>query len=493
MAGMKTGLILRLVLVLAITAGGVAAKPPALPARLIAGAMGHWQVPGLALAVTKGGATMWMRGFGVRHVKTRRPVTPDTLFATGSITKSLTTTAMAMLAEQGRLDWDAPVMRILPPDIAGRASLRDLVTHRTGMARHDALWYLGAYDRAGLIARLRFLKPAAPLGETFAYNNLMFVAAGRLAAVAAGTQWETLVGRRILQPLGMAGARLALDGFRAAPDRAQGYFPGDDGRIAIPLRDTTAIAPAAALYASIRGLIGYVRFHLADGGKLMSRRAARAMRTEQISLGRAANFPELAPAGYGLGSYLTRYRGRRLVYHPGVIDGFAGLISFMPDQQIGMIVLSNLSGRNPVPAIVTYSLYDRLLGLEPVDWTARYLAAKPPRTGSKSAPLRSDGPPPRPLAAYAGKYRHPAYGVLEIRAGPDRQELAGALHGTRFRLVRRNGAWQVAETAWPLRRGLTMRFEFDGDGRPRRLVTPLADGPTYRLQAGNLVFTRDES
>lgn len=478
----------------------------ALPERTIRAAMEMAEVPGLAVTVLRRGAPAVTRAFGRRDVARDLPVTPRTVFAVGSISKTFTVAALSMLADTGRLDWDAPVRRYAPDlrvasgPLADVATVRDLITHRTGMPRHDALWYLHAYDRAGLLRRLRYLRPAVPPRTVFAYSNLMVAAAGRVLSRIEGAEWETVVWRRLLAPLGMTRTRLGLAGFRAASDRASPYFPGDNGREDIPLRDTDPIAPAAAVYTDAVELGRFLQM-LMNGGvfggkRLLSERAVGAMRTKQIATGRHRSYPELGPIDYGMGLYLSRYRGHALAYHPGVIDGYAAMISFLPADGLGVAVLSNLSGSNPVPAIASYAIYDRLLGLRPIDWLGRLRARIAARANRQpTAAPEPLGPPLHPLAGYAGEYGHPAYGRIGIRASGDPADpnaaLSGALHGIRFALVPAGGdAWQVAETAWPLRAGLRFLFGFDGGTQAVRITTPLADGPTYRLQAGDMVFTR---
>lgn len=482
-------------------------RPDPLPDRTIRDAMAAWQVPGLAVAVVRGGATIAdvaVRTYGQRDVERKLPVTPRTLFAAGSITKSLTALGLATLAEEGRLDWDMPVATLVPGFRTHRTprpsavTLRLMLTHRTGMPRHDALWYLGAFGRDALMSRLRYLAPAAPPGSVFAYNNLMYAAAGYIAGRLAGRSWETLTRQRILAPLGMDRAKLSLAAFLAAPDRAAAYFPGEHGRVRIDVRDTDAIGPAAALYADVTDMARYVRFYLTDGApdgrRLVDEAAVRLLRTPQTATatatGEAAAFPEIGETRYGLGFYVTTYRGRRLVYHPGVIDGYSGMISFMPDDGLGMIVLSNLSGRNPVPTVVTYTVYDRLLGLSPLPWMERFRARDAAERKERPAdrPIVPAGPPPRPIAAYTGVFDNPAYGRIEIRTKGD--GLEGALRHLRFALVHdKDDSWLVPDTVWPLRKGLKMTFHFDGGSKAVRLTTPLADGPTYRLQAGDITFT----
>ncbi len=465
---------------------------------VVADAMARGQVPGLALAVVRDGRVMLLKGYGVRRPG-GQPVTPRTLFAGGSIAKSFTVTALSMLADEGRLDWDRPVRDQWPgfrlEEPAAAVTPRDLVTHRTGLPRHDALWYLHAYSRDQLMDRLRHLRPTHDPGQVFQYNNLMVAAAGVLAGRLAGTTWENLVRRRILAPLGMTRTVLTLAEFQAAADRTAPFFMGAEGRITLPLRDTDAIGPAAAVYANLEDMTRWLRFHLAggvhDGRRLLSAASARAMIMPQVALPGRSPHPELGPRHYGMGFYGTTYRGRRLVRHPGVIDGYAALMAFLPDDGLGVVVLTNLSGRNRVPAAVARSVFDRLLGLEPVDWVARLRVGEPVPPPPDLPPAPGNPPPSHPIEAYAGTYTHPVYGPMRIRVtgAGNSYTLAGTLHTISFALEHVAGdTWRVPETAWPLRRGLAVAFHGPADGPVTHLATPLADGPTYPFSAGQIFF-----
>jgi CubicO group peptidase (beta-lactamase class C family) len=480
------------------------------PDEAIRAAMTEWQVPGLAVAAVHGDRPAEIHVYGSRDPASGAPVTPRTLFAVGSIAKSFTVVALSQLAEAGRFDWDAPVRTYLPgfrlysERLTETVTGRDLVTHRTGIPRHDALWSLHAYDSDQLMARLRFLRPAAPLRAVYAYNNLMVAAAGRAVARISRSSWREVVRTRILDPLGMARTRLTRAGFLVASDRARPTFMGDDGRVATPVVDTDPIAPAAAIYSDAEEMGAYLRM-LVNGGavagrRIVSRESVRAMRTAEIAMGREAVYPEVAPRAYGMGLEVTRYRGHVLADHPGVIDGYAAMLAILPDDRLGVVVLSNMSGTNPVPRAVAYAVLDAALGLPQLPWAERlkdrHAAWRAARTAAVAARAKHDAaaraartPPPRPLEAYAGDYENPAYGRMVIRA--DGGGLAGALHAVRFALVHGTGDdWQVPETAWPLRAGLAMRFAFDGQAKAASLATPLADGPAYRLKAGDIVFRR---
>lgn len=455
-------------------------------------AMKRWEVPGLAIAIIRDGALVYRRVSGLRDVERNLPVTQNTLFAVGSISKSFTVTGLAMLARAGKLDWDAPVTNYLPeltlrsphPGQPGRpVSTRDLITHRSGMHRHDALWYLHAYSRGGLLRRLKHLPRFAPAGAEFQYSNLMVMAAGRIAGKISGGSWEKLTREKILIPLGMKHTRLGLREFLAAPDRASGYYPADDGRIQIPTRDTDAIGPAASVYSDIKDMTRWLR-HLFG---------ADDMTTSRIDIADQSGPPELGPQAYGMGLYVGNYRGHALARHPGVIDGYGALMSFMPRRKLGVMVLTNKSGGNPAPAAISYAIYDGLLGLKPVDWLHRFPSSRERRNARREPAeqfARPLSPPPLPMESYRGAYEHPAYGRMKINTA-EGTTLAGRFHALSFVLQYAGDSnWRLTETQWPLREGLIFRFKAGPGGKIAGLATPLADGPTYRHNPGELYFDR---
>jgi len=487
-------------LVFAVTEAAAAANPDLAHIQSINSfidrAMKRWEVPGIAIAVIRDGALVYRRVSGLRDVERNLPVTKDTLFAVGSISKSFTVTGLAMLARAGKLDWDAPVTNYLPeltlrpphPGQPGRpVSTRDLITHRSGMHRHDALWYLHAYSRNGLLRRLKHLPRFAPAGAEFQYSNLMVMAAGRIAGKISGGSWEKLTREKILIPLGMKHTRLGLAEFLAAPDRASGYYPAADGRIKILTRDTDAIGPAASVYSDIKDMTRWLR-HLFGAGDM-----TYDMTTARIDISDPSGPLELGPQAYGMGLYVGSYREHALARHPGVIDGYGALMSFMPKRKLGIMVMTNKSGGNPAPAAISYAIYDRLLGLKPTDWLHRFPSSGERRDSRREPPEQSASPlspPPLPMESYSGAYEHPAYGRMKINTA-EGATLAGQFHALSFVLkYAGDSKWRLTETQWPLREGLIFRFKAGPGGKITRLATPLADGPTYRHNPGELYFDR---
>jgi CubicO group peptidase (beta-lactamase class C family) len=396
--------------------------------------MKEWKIPGLAVAAIKDGQVITAKGYGYRDAESKLPVTPRTLFAIGSNTKSFTVSLMGMLNDEGKVDWDKPVREYLPdfrlydPVATEQMTPRDLTCHRSGLPRHDLVWLANGLTRKDLYERLRYLQPNKPFRSTYQYQNLMFMTAGLLEEKITGRKWEDLVRERILQPLGMQRSNFSISEMQKDSDFSYPYGEIDKKIQRIPFRNIDEIGPAGSINSSVEEMIRYVQFHISLGKQgdkqLLLEKNARQMETPQmVQPPPSEQYPELGPSSYGLGLMVTTYRGHRLVLHGGGIDGFISQMAWMPDDKAGMVVLSNFSGTNPVPDLVTRYVADRLLGLEPVDWAGRTREQqqKSEKRGEearkKAAAEKKNGTSPsHPLSDYAGIYEHPAYGKAEVQA-----------------------------------------------------------------------------
>ncbi len=389
-----------------------------------------WKVPGLAVAVVKDGQVIYMKGYGQRDVEKKLPVTPQTLFAIGSITKSFTVTGLAMLADEGKLDWDKPVREYLPefrlydPMASERMTPRDLVTHRSGLPRHDALWYNSTFTRREIVERLRYLEPSKDLRTTFQYNNLMFMTAGYLEEKLSGMSWEEFTRQRVFAPLRMTRSNFSVLESEKSDDFARPYEKAKQEVKGVPFRVIDNMAPAGSINSSVAEMSHYLLMHMNkgkyEGKQVLSENYATQMQLPQMPTAAPPVWKELGHTSYGMGLFVTTYRGRRLVHHGGGIDGFIAFLSFLPDDKVGVVVLSNLSP-NPLPTVVSYNVYDRLLGLEPVAWSQRFkeqqdkMEAAEEEAKKKGYTPRVEGTQPsHKLADYVGEFEHPGYGVLRI-------------------------------------------------------------------------------
>ena len=430
-----------LLLVLALAATAVAQTPvPASPPKeplagwdeFVNKALVDWKVPGVAMAVVRGDEVLLLKGYGVRDAKMKLPVTPRTLFAIGSATKAFTTFVLATLADEGKLDWNAPVSRYLPgfalmdPVASERMNAVDLVTHRSGLPRHDALWYNSTLSRKEMAERLRWLEPSKDFRTDFQYNNLMFLTAGYLAERITGLSWEEAVRTRIFAPLGMKGANFSVAESQKAPDFALPYEERDDKVIRMEFREITNVGPAGSINASAEDLVPWLEVHVNDGrlgGKAVLAPATTAfLHMPRMETGVKQTEPEIVPGGYALGWFTDIYRGVQRVHHGGHIDGFTALVMLVPSAKVGIAILANKDHTPLVETLARHAI-DRLLSFPAKDWNTEGLVKR-----TKARDLEKEGEarkgtfrksgtaPAHPLAEYVGEYEHPAYGILRISA-----------------------------------------------------------------------------
>jgi CubicO group peptidase (beta-lactamase class C family) len=408
----------------------------------VAEQMGIWKVPGMAVAVVKNGELAFAEGFGLRNVEAKLPVTPDTIFAIGSASKAFTTMSMGVLVDDGRLAWDNPVRDYLPtfrmwdPFATERMTPRDLVTHRSGLPRHDLMWYNNPLSRQELFDCLRFLEPNKDFRTFFQYQNLMYMTAGHLVGQLAGSRWEQVVEERIFRPLEMQCSNLSVEESQRTADFSLPYEEKKGEVRQIPFRNIDAIGPAGSINSNLVDMANWVLLHVSkgqfQGRQVISPGNLSQMHTPQMviqgmpGLDIFDKYKEIGSMTYGLGWFINPYRGHTLIHHGGNIDGFSSLISFVPDEGVGAVVLTNLNS-TMLPYVVTFDLYDRLLGLGLVDWGPRLkaevdamLAAVEKAKEKSEAERRPDAPPSHPLADYAGNYLHPGYGPLTVTLDGDR-------------------------------------------------------------------------
>lgn len=399
-----------------------------------------WKVPGLSVAVVRNGQIVLAKGFGLRDVERRLPMTADTLLPIGSSTKAFTTALLASLVDEGKLDWEKPVRTWIPwfalQDAVAteRMTPLDLTTHRSGMPRHDMLWYNASLGREEMVRRLRFLEPSKDFRTDFQYNNAMFLTAGYLAEVVSGRSWEEGVKSRLLEPLGMGRANFSVDAVKRDADFSQPYEEEKDGSIRqVPFRAITNVGPAGSINASAREMAAWVGMHLQggkwEGRQVLSPASVTFLHTPRMLTGAPQTRPELVPGGYAPGWFTDVYRGHLRIHHGGNIDGFSANAMFLPADGLGIVVLANLGGTQARDLVPRYVI-DRLLGLEARDWSGEALAkvkeAKAERKDAearKRAARRTGTAPSHPLAEYAGTYEHPGYGIAEVKVAGKGLEL----------------------------------------------------------------------
>jgi CubicO group peptidase (beta-lactamase class C family) len=424
-----------LVLSLALAVAGFGAEAAPAGARLDAiaeTALREWRFPGIAIAVVQDDRVSYLAAHGVKRVGGDDPVSPDTLFEIGSTTKAFTTTALALLADEKKLDWDDPVRKHVPwfhlDDACGDAlvTLRDIVSHRTGLGRRDELWDAARYSRTEFLRRIGSLPLSRPFRSSYQYSNMLYVLAGEVVASVSGMPWEAFVRSRLFEPLGMQRSAISLAEWNAADHAIGHYLDRAQDRIAVQVfNDYENIAPAGAIKSSARDMAQWLRFQLAggalDGKSLLSSEALAETRRPHFPLQPDPELTETNLQSYALGWIVSDYRGTLLVSHGGALNGFRAQVALLPRLRAGVVVLANAGlGRGVTAA--RNAILDELLGLPPArDWNAWYRAAEA-KDLEKRAAARAEQESKRPRdirpcrepAAYAGRYEQAGYGEVQI-------------------------------------------------------------------------------
>jgi CubicO group peptidase (beta-lactamase class C family) len=461
------GLLLCLLLLSGTPASGQAQPPPEALKGLdayIGKGLTDWEIPGLAIAVVKGDEVVFLKGYGVREAGKAEKVDGQTLFGIGSATKSFTAAAVGLLVDEKKMAWDDPVTKHLPDfqlhdaGLTSQVTLRDLLSHRTGLPRANGT-LLSGYDRAETARRMRYLKPVAGLRSQFTYNNQMYLVAGLSLEAAAKTGWDSFIRDRLFAPLGMKASNTSVTALARASNVAQPHASIGGAVRRLPFNNNDSIAPAGAINSNAGEMANWVRLFLnrgAFGGKqLLSPQVVRALQSQQtvIQFGPLSErlFPSTHFQGYGLGWFVRDYRGRKVVEHGGNVDGMTAQVGMLPEENIGVVILSNMNG-TPFPVALMYRVFDLFLGAADgqTDLSAEYLKlvregeaqarAQEREAGEKRA---ADTKPALPLRSYVGTYANELYGEASVTLADGKlylrfnEEAQGALEhweGETFRI-----------------------------------------------------------
>ena len=401
-------------------------------------ALKDWNTPGIGVGVVVNDKLVFAKGYGYRDYEKKLPFTPTTLFQIASNTKLFTAVAAGMLIEEGKLTWDKPIRESVPTiefyndQLNNNVTLRDMLSHRTGVTRHDLIWFKSPFTRKELSEKLKYLEPQEPMRETFLYNNLMFSAVGSVIELKSGKTWEDFVRERILTSLDMNATTYTISEMLNHPDHGVPFREKRDSfeLYKIPYyEDTEGVAPAGAIISNIEEMSHWVIALMNDGkyqGKqVLSPNVLKATMQPAIGLpntmGEALGYWELLNTDYGMGREIASYRGRLLTFHGGDLPGFHSQVSFMPNEKIGVIVFVIGDHSAPLYNVVSYNVYERLLGMDQTPWSQRFLqlrlANKKAGTEARAKAGADRVPNTKPshaLADYVGDYENPAYGILKI-------------------------------------------------------------------------------
>lgn len=452
----------------------------------------QWNLPGISVAIVEDGKIALCDGYGSRNLKENLEMTKETHLPIGSVTKSFTSLALGMLADEGKLNWDEPVCSYIPwlkladPVVEKRVTARDLMCHRSGIAKYDAhAVFCTKSSRKEMVEDLKYLQFGADFRTVLQYSNQMVMLAGYLVEVLSGKSWEDFVQERILDELGMEDTSFFVEKIEEFDDFSRGYiFTGTEYMQTeyLPLR---GVGPAGSIVSTAEDMAKYLQFQLGDGTwngrRLISNENLQMMHSPQmIGTPYFWRFDEVTETNYGLGWFTDLYRGRRMVSHGGNTLGFSSLVTLLPEKNFGIALLSN-GNSNFMIYPLTYMILDEILGAEKGQWNERFqttlgaifsgMAEGQKQIAEAKIPETSVS---HPIQEYAGEYFHPGFGTLML------QEQAGQLSGTfnGFTAIMTHYHYDVFTLMLPLM-GLALQAQFLSgfDGKINEVAIQMEPAP----------------
>jgi CubicO group peptidase (beta-lactamase class C family) len=418
-----------------------ATTPPSDLDAYVAASMKTFEVPGIAVAIVKDGKIVVAKGYGVRKMGDPTPVDEFSMFAIGSNTKAFTTAALATLVDENKLAWDDPVYQRLPgfvmydPYVSHEMTIRDLLTHRSGMGLGEGdllFWPHSRYTRDEIIHQLRYMKPTSSFRSRYAYDNLLYMTAGQIIPAVTGTSWDDYIRQNIFAPLGMKHSTVTSKDFKPGDDYAYPHSRVDGKQVVVPLEDLDNVGPAGSINSCAADMAKWVQLQLNRGkfadhdGHLFSEQRSREMWSPQTILPTGDPPPPLAGlkanfADYALGWGLRDYHGRKLIGHTGGVAGFVSRVMLVPEENLGVVVLTNAEESGAFDSIL-YHVLDYYFHLPPTDWIGGFKTLHDQQEKNAADTMKkaegaraADSRPSLPLEKYAAAYRDAWYGSITIR------------------------------------------------------------------------------
>jgi Beta-lactamase class C and other penicillin binding proteins len=402
--------------------------------RYIDSLLKDWNVPGLALGIVYKDQLIYAKGYGYRDLEKKLPVDSKTIFPIASNTKLFTTTAAVMLADEGKLSLDKPVRTYMPSlnfyndELNTKVTLRDMLSHRTGLPRYDGIWVASPFSRKETIAKVALMEPQLGFREGYIYNNMMFATAGAVMENVTGMSWEDIIRTKIFQPLQMKSTFFSDADMMKAGDYSLAYFEPDSTKRLLPetyVAQSDALGPAGTIKSNIDDMSHWM-IALLNNGKYNGQQAIPVDAIKQTLIpnniaDKQGKWDEVSNSLYTLGRTIQMYKGYKIATHTGSIDGFYSNLTLIPGEQLGIFMVHNGSPGGSLRSVMAFPVIDRLLGLSYTPWSERYkkdyLEAKIQEKKFKdsiNATQVKNTVPSHALAAYTGIYSNPMYGDISI-------------------------------------------------------------------------------
>ncbi|TVQ67558.1 MAG: serine hydrolase [Balneolaceae bacterium] len=444
----------------------VDAPPPDLSSFIEEG-LQEWDIPGMAVAIVHQDEVVFTGGYGVRRKGEPDPVDENTLFGVASITKAITAAALGILVDEGKIGWDDSIVDYLPdfelydPWVTEQITIRDALTHRSGLGRMigNRLQFMTDRDRSELIYRLRYLEPEIPFRSGYVYNNMMYMVAGEIIPAVTGQSWDDFVTERIFTPLGMDRSNTSVTQIADDENAAWPHQEIDGELVTIPRRNFDNAGPAASVNASVTDMAQWMRLHLGepglvDGQRLVSKEVMHDLHSSQVLLPERELFDDLR--GYALGWFVQYHRGHRIQRHGGGTDGMNTTIMLMPERDLGLVIVANTF--TTFRDAIAFRILDHYLGVSDTDWNRQLrqeyeeeYERQMARRDTIHQMRQAHVPPSLPAGRFTGRYYDDLYAELEVleedgrlvlRFWEDDTLTADLEHweGDRYRAVWRNPA-----------------------------------------------------
>jgi CubicO group peptidase (beta-lactamase class C family) len=414
--------------------------------------MSNWKVPGCAVSIVKDGKYYFSSGYGLRDTRKQLPVTTNTIFPIASCTKAFTATALAILADEGKLDWNKPVREYMPDfqlfdDATTRMiTAKDLLSHRTGLPRHDLVWLYGTKSRKEMFGSLKYLSPTKPAFAQYQYNNLMYMAAGVLVERLSGKTWEEFIRTKILNPLAMKTTVLDYNELFRSADYSLSYKLVNENYEEVGFgSNVDALGPAGSIKTTASEMQNWLLMQLQNGKfneqEIVSAKNLKETHTPiQVVYPAEAKYPELGFGTYGMGWTINTYQGKLRRQHNGSIEGYRSQTTVFPNNSLGIFITTNTDAANYYFVnIITNYITEMLLNLDQTEWNLRYIQEQNEAKVAEEKNKRENhdsrkvgAQPSHPIEQYAGVYEHPAYGTISIYQTD--KGLRGTFHSRNFNL-----------------------------------------------------------
>jgi CubicO group peptidase (beta-lactamase class C family) len=445
--------------------------------------MSKWKMPGCAIAIVKGKELLYVKGYGFRDVEKKLPVTPYTIFKIASCTKSFTAAAAGLLVQQKLLEWDKPVKEYLPElelvnkELTSQVTLRDLLSHRTGLYDDDWSWVGDHIDKKRMFEILSAMPQQAPLRTSYIYSNMAYALAGELVALKSNSSWRNLISKNFFEPLSFRNTTFSHTEHSGFGDFAYGYEYADSsksyvrGNLSEHYTDSLSVCEAFGfISSSATDMSKWVRLFI-NGGNWQGKQIIPANIFEEltrpITYTHPSAYPEVSDGFYCMGWIQNYYKGHQLIQHSGGLSGFKSYMSFMPQDSIGIVVLTN--GQPYLfPLAITYDIYDMLLGLPRTLWANRFLPQKDTAISTEKSETNIPGThPSKPLPEYAGTYYSKWLGNMKVYC--ENGELYFQFHNYPKEKMK-HAHYDTFFTEMERKPGTGITFQLDHDGKIKSML-----------------------